>query len=101
MWKTSVPGTSSSASAANTGGSVRTVWTNPSVAFFTGALTDPMLQRPMRSARRRRLLNDRGGAKGLRRTRVRGGPMPGHIVHFEIPADDTAKGREFWGSLFG
>ena len=27
--------------------------------------------------------------------------MPGHIVHFEIPADDTAKGREFWGSLFG
>jgi len=22
-------------------------------------------------------------------------------VHFEIPADDTAKGREFWGSLFG
>ena len=27
--------------------------------------------------------------------------MPGRIVHFEIPADDTAKGREFWGSLFG
>jgi predicted enzyme related to lactoylglutathione lyase len=27
--------------------------------------------------------------------------MPGQIVHFEIPADDTAKGREFWGSLFG
>lgn len=27
--------------------------------------------------------------------------MPGHIVHFEIPADDTAKSREFWGSLFG
>ena len=27
--------------------------------------------------------------------------MPGHIVHFEIPADDTAKGREFWGSLLG
>jgi predicted enzyme related to lactoylglutathione lyase len=27
--------------------------------------------------------------------------MPGEIVHFEIPADDTAKGREFWGSLFG
>jgi hypothetical protein len=23
------------------------------------------------------------------------------VVHFEIPADDTAKGREFWGSLFG
>ncbi len=27
--------------------------------------------------------------------------MPGEIVHFEIPADDTAQGREFWGSLFG
>jgi len=27
--------------------------------------------------------------------------MPGQIVHLEIPADDTAKGREFWGSLFG
>ena len=27
--------------------------------------------------------------------------MPGRIVHFEIPADDTAKSREFWGSLFG
>jgi predicted enzyme related to lactoylglutathione lyase len=27
--------------------------------------------------------------------------MSGQIVHFEIPADDTAQGREFWGSLFG
>jgi uncharacterized protein len=27
--------------------------------------------------------------------------MPGEIVHFEIPADDTARAREFWGSLFG
>ena len=27
--------------------------------------------------------------------------MPGQIVHFEIPADDTEQGREFWGSLFG
>ena len=27
--------------------------------------------------------------------------MPGQPVHFEIPADDTTKGREFWGSLFG
>ena len=27
--------------------------------------------------------------------------MPGQIVHFEIPADDTATAREFWGSLFG
>jgi predicted enzyme related to lactoylglutathione lyase len=27
--------------------------------------------------------------------------MTGQIVHFEIPADDTAKGLQFWGSLFG
>ncbi|MBA2331915.1 MAG: VOC family protein, partial [Actinobacteria bacterium] len=27
--------------------------------------------------------------------------MPGQIVNFEIPADDTQKAREFWGSLFG
>jgi len=27
--------------------------------------------------------------------------MPGQMVHIEIPASDTAKGREFWGSLFG
>jgi predicted enzyme related to lactoylglutathione lyase len=27
--------------------------------------------------------------------------MPGEIVHIEIPADDTAQSREFWGSLFG
>ena len=27
--------------------------------------------------------------------------MPGQIVHIEIPADDTGKAREFWGSLFG
>jgi predicted enzyme related to lactoylglutathione lyase len=27
--------------------------------------------------------------------------MPGQIVHIEIPADDTEKAREFWGSLFG
>jgi uncharacterized protein len=27
--------------------------------------------------------------------------MPGQIVHIEIPADDTAKSLEFWGSLFG
>ena len=27
--------------------------------------------------------------------------MPGQPVHFEIPADNTARGREFWGSLFG
>ena len=27
--------------------------------------------------------------------------MPGEIVHIEIPADGTAKAREFWGSQFG
>ena len=27
--------------------------------------------------------------------------MAGQIVHIEIPADDTARGREFWGGLFG
>jgi uncharacterized protein len=27
--------------------------------------------------------------------------MPGQIVHVEIPADDTAKAQQFWGSLFG
>jgi uncharacterized protein len=27
--------------------------------------------------------------------------MPGQIVHFEIPADDTTNGQAFWGSLFG
>jgi predicted enzyme related to lactoylglutathione lyase len=27
--------------------------------------------------------------------------MAGQVVHVEIPADDTARGREFWGSLFG
>lgn len=27
--------------------------------------------------------------------------MAGQMVHFEIPAGDTAKAREFWGSLFG
>ncbi len=27
--------------------------------------------------------------------------MPGQIVHIEIPADDTAKSREFWSGLFG
>ncbi len=27
--------------------------------------------------------------------------MAGAPVHIEIPAEDTAKAREFWGSLFG
>jgi predicted enzyme related to lactoylglutathione lyase len=26
--------------------------------------------------------------------------MAGEMVHVEIPADDTDKGREFWGGLF-
>src|SRR5438874_13301802 len=32
---------------------------------------------------------------------TRGDTMPGQFVHIEIPADDTEKSREFWGSLFG
>jgi predicted enzyme related to lactoylglutathione lyase len=27
--------------------------------------------------------------------------MAGRLVHFELPADDTARAREFWSSLFG
>lgn len=27
--------------------------------------------------------------------------MAGHMVHIEIPADDTGAARAFWGSLFG
>jgi uncharacterized protein len=27
--------------------------------------------------------------------------MPGQMVHVEIPAGDTSKGREFWSGLFG
>jgi predicted enzyme related to lactoylglutathione lyase len=27
--------------------------------------------------------------------------MAGEMVHVEIPADDTGKGREFWAGLFG
>jgi predicted enzyme related to lactoylglutathione lyase len=27
--------------------------------------------------------------------------MAGEIVHLELPASDTARSREFWGSLFG
>ena len=27
--------------------------------------------------------------------------MPGRLVHFEFPAEDATRGREFWSSLFG
>jgi uncharacterized protein len=27
--------------------------------------------------------------------------MPGRLVHFELPATDTARAREFWSGLFG
>jgi uncharacterized protein len=27
--------------------------------------------------------------------------MAGNLVHFELPSHDSAKAREFWGSLFG
>lgn len=31
----------------------------------------------------------------------KGGPMPGRVVHLEIPADNTESARDFWGGLFG
>jgi predicted enzyme related to lactoylglutathione lyase len=27
--------------------------------------------------------------------------MPGRLVHFELPADDTKRAMGFWGQLFG
>ena len=27
--------------------------------------------------------------------------MAGNLVHFELPANDPARSKEFWGSLFG
>jgi predicted enzyme related to lactoylglutathione lyase len=27
--------------------------------------------------------------------------MAGKLVHFELPADDTTRARDFWSSLFG
>ena len=27
--------------------------------------------------------------------------MKARVIHLEIPADDTGRGREFWGSMFG
>lgn len=27
--------------------------------------------------------------------------MPGQLVHFELPAEDTERARGFWSSLFG
>jgi uncharacterized protein len=27
--------------------------------------------------------------------------MAGRLVHFELPAEDTARAREFWSELFG
>jgi predicted enzyme related to lactoylglutathione lyase len=37
----------------------------------------------------------------LRQAAEEGDAMAGQVVHFEIPAGDTAKAREFWGGLFG
>jgi uncharacterized protein len=36
-----------------------------------------------------------------RERRTKEAAVPGEIVHIEIPADDTTKSQEFWGSLFG
>ena len=27
--------------------------------------------------------------------------MAGNLVHFELPAKEPARAKEFWGSLFG
>ena len=27
--------------------------------------------------------------------------MPGRLVHFELPSEDTARAREFWSGVFG
>src|SRR5204862_746709 len=56
---------------------------------------------PMRSSGRHCLSTDAAERPCSAGERRRGGRMPGEIVHFEIPADDTAKAREFWGGLFG
>src|SRR5205809_1898616 len=55
----------------------------------------------MRSLRPTGLMQGPRRSQPFRRPTTRGGRMPGEIVHIEIPADDTAKSREFWGSLFG
>ncbi len=39
--------------------------------------------------------------RGNRLKRREGNDMAGQMVHVELPAGDTAKAREFWGSLFG
>jgi uncharacterized protein len=41
------------------------------------------------------------GGSGFRQTRREEKDMAGQMVHVEFPAGDTAKAREFWGSLFG
>jgi len=38
---------------------------------------------------------------GRASTRAKETGMPGQMVHLEIPAGDTARARQFWGSLFG
>src|SRR4026207_683100 len=35
------------------------------------------------------------------RAHMKGEGMAGQMVHFEIPAGDTGKAKEFWGGLFG
>src|SRR5439155_21836146 len=60
------------------------------------------LAAPMRFCLPTGLMNDNAAElKTSAERRREGGAMRGQIVHIEIPADDTAKGREFWGSLFG
>src|SRR5205814_1769289 len=47
------------------------------------------------------VLNEEGEATWLRPVRCKGGAMAGKPVHIEFPAGDTARARQFWGSLYG
>src|SRR5262245_30774019 len=38
---------------------------------------------------------------GRASTRAKETGMPGQMVHLELPAGDTARARQFWGSLLG
>ena len=44
--------------------------------------------------------DDRGGTKAPPNDRCERSRDARQPAHFEIPADDTAKGRQFWGSIF-
>src|SRR5215216_3694280 len=55
---------------------------------------------PMSPPTDRSIVTTAAEPRPRRTTDAKGVAMPGQPAHFEIPADDTAKGRQFWGSLF-